>query len=384
MIPLWKLKREITRIGLHLQAIPQAVIEPIRQARHDRKWDEIVRIEDGDAAETDKVALFLVYQPNGVAESVFHTCRHLIANGYAPLVVCNFTPGDHDRKRLREQSWKLAERPNFGYDFGGYRDGIKILQRLKKQPNTLLMLNDSVWFPITDDTDLIERMEQTRADYVGTQAFGRRGKATSRRKWAQPFFGSYCFMIKKPAFESDAFQDFWKNYKLSSNKESTLHRGERAFSYAMFDAGLESDALFSRERFDRVVADLNQETLELAIKTLVCTAPALIERHQQMLSADPAADGWRDAALRMIADAADSKNYIGSSPVIAIRELGFPMIKKNNERHYRIARERIKEAIDAGALPMLNSAVAEELAQRVRKQPTAPAQDKAVMKSEVT
>jgi len=45
--------------------------------------------------------------------------------------------------------------------------------------------------------------------------------------------------------------------------------------------------------------------------------------------------------------------------------MGFPMIKKNNERLYKLARQRIILAVDEGRLPGLNPVVLTELRKKV-------------------
>ncbi|MDC1223630.1 hypothetical protein N8Z91_01885 [Ascidiaceihabitans sp.] len=67
-------------------------------------------------------------------------------------------------------------------------------------------------------------MRATSQDYVGTQAFG--DVTADGRK--QGFFGSHCFLIKSPLWESKAFQSFWAQYRVS-------------LTYRLYSAGI-SDA----------------------------------------------------------------------------------------------------------------------------------------------
>ena len=87
---------------------------------------------------------------------------------------------------------------------GGYRDGVWLVGKLGLRPREVLFLNDSVWFPISKNATLLAEMRATSQDYVGTQAFG--DVTADGRK--QGFFGSYCFLIKSPLWESKAFQSF--------------------------------------------------------------------------------------------------------------------------------------------------------------------------------
>lgn len=328
MIPYWKLKRELRRLRVQSQAIPEFFTEPFKRRQHD-KWRETgFTALKGSVVPAGNIALFLIYQPDRLPDSVLKTCDHLVNKGFAPLVVSNCPLTATDRASLLTRCWKLAERPNFGYDFGGYRDGIWLLNQSNLTPDNLLVLNDSVWFPAFPETELLSDMQECPEDFVGTQVFGRVGNPSGNRKWSQPFFGSYCFMIKKNAFNSDAFQNFWTEYKLTSNKEKTLHRGERAFSYQLFEANIPSAGLYSRDRFDKTVGCLDAVELVRALDYLVCLDPKLEKSRLHLLGKTEHDQNWETEARDLIQKSAESKNYIGSSPVVSLKNLKFPMIKK--------------------------------------------------------
>ncbi|MBT8415360.1 MAG: rhamnan synthesis F family protein [Boseongicola sp.] len=359
MIPKWKLLRELDRLKTHAQAIPLAVSEPFLQRRYDARRDQDLKVYEGSLAASDTLAIFLVYQPRGVAASVFRTCAHLVESGFAPLVISNTPLSEADRSSFQELSHCVVERPNFGYDFGGYRDGVWLMGKLGLSPKQVLFLNDSVWFPIYSHSTLLSEWRDAPEDYLGTQVFGDIAASGNNRG----FFGSYCFMIKTPLLDTNAFQSFWSDYRVSSNKEVTLRRGERAFSRQMLDAASASKAFFSLERFDALVNALSIAKLREAIGDLVATDPTLIAHQKAMIAA-----GLNHAARQEMVDllkaSARSKNYIGAAPVLSLREMAFPMIKKNNERHYMLARKRIVKALDEGRMIPLNPDIEEELRAR--------------------
>lgn len=359
MIPKWKLAREFDRLKTQAHAIPLAIIEPFAQRRYDARRDLDLRISAGAQAAGKALAIFLVYQRGGVARSVFQTCAHMVENGFAPLVISNTPLSDMDRTTFQELSHMVVERPNFGYDFGGYRDGVWLVEKLGLRPHEVLFLNDSVWFPISKSATLLADMRATSQDYVGSQVFG--DVTADGRK--QGFFGSYCFLIKSPLWESKAFQSFWAQYRVSSNKEVTLRRGERAFSQQMLGAATASRALFSQERFDALLKELDAQRLWEAIGDMIVTDPTLVVRRDAMIFAG-LENATPEDMRELLTVSARSKNYIGAAPVLSLRELGFPMIKKNNERHYMLARHSILAALDEGRLPTFDPVVIEEIRAR--------------------
>ena len=102
MIPAWKIQRELETLSQQLQSLPERLIGPARQRRLDREFPASVRVDEGGAPLTDKVAIFLVYQPHGMAASVLATCQHLARQGYAVLLVANTPVSAEDRQALRD------------------------------------------------------------------------------------------------------------------------------------------------------------------------------------------------------------------------------------------------------------------------------------------
>lgn len=122
---LGKLQREILRVAQRTTAH----YEKNRQKRFQRNWDKIwptqVKIIDGSQSTLKtKVLLFLIYQPQSLPNSMFETLKYFEKNGYSILLISNHDINDICLQKLKEYSWKICVRPNYGYDFGGYRDGL--------------------------------------------------------------------------------------------------------------------------------------------------------------------------------------------------------------------------------------------------------------------
>ena len=360
MIPKWKLKRELDRLKVQAKAIPSMLYEPYVQRRYDAKLSGNITVTKGNISNTGSIAIFLIFQPSGLSQSVINTCRHLVEAGFSPVVVSNGTLSPTDLKTLADSAHLVAERPNFGYDFGGYRDGLWLLNEKKIVPDEILFLNDSVWFPVWPQSDMLAEMQTSKGTYIGTQVFGDTSSTAKKRG----IFGSYCFLIKAPLIKHVNFKEFWSQYKLSSNKEVTLRRGERAFSHLMLESADVSNALYSKDRFERVVSELKGEDLRYAVQDFVALDPKL-DIIRRDLMGQRSSVGWEETAKNLFLEGTRTKNYIGAAPVLSLTKLKFPMIKKNNERLYTLARSRINVALKEGRLPGLDPIIASELTQKV-------------------
>jgi hypothetical protein len=81
--PLWKVCRELDRIRVRaVRFVGRWVHDPIRKPIYDltARWRQLVT--PGSLPLTDRVAVFVVYQPKGIAASILLTLQHLEQNRY--------------------------------------------------------------------------------------------------------------------------------------------------------------------------------------------------------------------------------------------------------------------------------------------------------------
>ncbi|MGE0426971.1 MAG: rhamnan synthesis F family protein [Hydrogenophaga sp.] len=363
MIPRWKIERELQTLREQIQSIPERLIGPARQRRLDARFPSGYRMLHGAAPLTSRVAIFLVYQPRGMAASVLATCRHLTKRGYAVLLVANSPVSSLDQQAMGSSVWRFVERPNFGYDFGGYRDGIRLLWHWSVSPEHLIILNDSVWFPLDEGETMIPSMEQSSAGFVGALRHVDHPQPESEHAG---IFLSYFFHIKRAVLSSTVFLDYWNHYVATSNKYLTVRRGERGFSRTLFAAGVPSEGLYSRERLLQAIA---RQPVEAVVKTLeygAYTDPHLQQERDQLLGAGARDAAWRASAMAHIEAATAKRNFHSSFCYATIGLLGIPLLKKNRgELQVRMRRQYVR-AVEAGDLPRPDEATFAEIREAAR------------------
>jgi hypothetical protein len=340
MIPAWKLRREFGRLGQQLRAIPEALSDPLARRRLDRTVAAGLPRLDGALPASDNVALFLVYQPGGLSGSTLATCDWLAAAGYAPLVVSNAALTAADRGALAPRVWRAVERPNFGYDFGGYRDGLSCLRQWGVAPATLLILNDSIWLPVLRGSDLLARLQADPADIAGT---------VLRRRGAERFLESYLYRIGRRALAHPAFASYWAGLRLTSNKYHVIRRGERGFSAAMRAAGLTLAGLYDSDGLPDAVAAQPEDVLRRTLThAAYVDAPLAAERDRLLTGGGPE---WRAAVLTHMRATLGKRQGYSSFPYAAVALLGYPVLKKSAEPVSREWRRAYLGAVAAGDLP---------------------------------
>jgi lipopolysaccharide biosynthesis protein len=361
---LWKLRRELDVARQQLWGLAGNLYEPWVQRHHDRHFVQRVKVVDGSQPLANKIALFLIFQPNGIPESVVLTCAHLQKNGYATLVVSNGYLSPGDRERLLPHVWRCAERPNYGYDFGGYRDGIRLLNGWSISPEMLIILNDSIWYPLYENDELIQRMEAEHANLVGTKNFINRNH---HGVTAEGFLGSYFYLIKREAFVSEPFQQYWRRFRLTNNKYKVLRDGENAFTPLMVRSGLTMSALNRRRDFlDRIGA----QTAPFLRETLCYAAyidPDFANAGEMLLANYRDSIEWRQRAIEHIRRVATRRHYDASFCYAHFHLMRSHYVKKNNNDLFKRSRAAFLRAVDDGALPIPHACVIAEIRERVAK-----------------
>lgn len=327
MIQFWKVMREAKRLKEVVSAWTANLYEPWLTNRHDQWRRHQAEPSNQGVSQTEKIAIFLIYQPHGVAASVLVTLRWLIANGYAPLLVANTSLSVADQKRLAPVTWRIFQRPNFGYDFGGYRDGILLLDAWGIVPKRVLILNDSVWMPTNTNSTLIQRLEANGANIVG----GIRHSDSIRRSGAvrRGHLESYLYLINEEAWLTSAFRSFWQSYPASNKRLNAVYRGERSFTYVMQDANLAVEGLFTKQIFFDQLDRQDDQFLWRTLKYASYVEPELREECSFLLAQDPASSGWRDMALLHIRRTCERRRFNACFVLPALNLLGMDFIKKS-------------------------------------------------------
>lgn len=255
--PRWKVNRELRRVGRQVWSGPLELYARLLGAVWPWLGGRLIRVWYGDRPPAARIALFLIFQPRGCPESLFRTLEAITAEGYAPLVVVNGALAKNDFARVARLSWRVMHRPNIGYDFGGYKDGILHMIGQDIDIEALLVLNDTIWLPAGQESFSIRHLEEIGADYAALSNFAYR----PQRKRAvhltgRAYAASFGFRLSRRVWESQAFKDFWRQIPFYGTKFNVVERGEVGFSRAMESAGFTPSALLDHSEISETILGL--------------------------------------------------------------------------------------------------------------------------------
>lgn len=373
MIPGWKIKRELGRVVDQFREFPSRIVEPFQRLRYDRERWSLIKLH-GDAPDPgEKLCLFLVYQPADIAPSVLTTLEFLAAQGYSTLLIANSGLTEKSLHQVLPKVWRVMERPNFGYDFGGLRDGLHFVERQGFAGSHLILLNDSIWFPMSLTTKTIQQLEAAPHDLTGLflhvparNEFEKESRRHFRKRKLAEHIESYLTLIPRKTFQRPEFAAFWQGYRQTSSKTLTIRRGEIGFSKAMAAAGLSVGALSRRSAFVQAIADFSADQLE---KTLEYAAysDAAFQAERDTLMQSPRGPDWRDAAIDHIRRVVERRRFNASFCWATEEIFGTSFLKKHPGRIFQEGRRQFLRAVNNGDLQCDNLVALAELRQRVAK-----------------
>lgn len=341
MTPGWKVKREILRFRQQIAWYWELTQARRRTRQHDRDRPRLVHRHEGAQPPGRRVAALLIFQPGAMPASILEECDLLTGLGYSVLVVSNGPLQAQARSDLLPHVWRLLERPNLGYDFGGYREAVMHLWDEGVEPDELLILNDSVWVMAEVFPAFLDRLRATGAAVTGSVL-----RSKKRKTWIE----SYFFRFDKTALSHPAFRAFWQNYRLVDSKFGVIRQGERDFTVALSSAGLSVAALGDNAEFLARMVEAPDEDLRLALAYGAPVTGGLAEDRARLLAPTPEPH-WRTRALAHMGVTLDGGNVWNSQfPIAAVRLLDNPFVKKGREPVHVGCRSQVLRAVEDGLI----------------------------------
>lgn len=241
--PSNKLLRELKRLVRQCFDAPSALGEYLFATKYyDKVLAKKTSFTTGTHSIGDRIAIYLIFPKFGVEEKHLHALRYITGAGYSAVVVVNgrLTPTEKDQ--ILKSCSKLIERENFGYDFGGYREGLLFIRSLTVAPKFVAILNDSCWFPSNSNAHWLHEAESLNVELASALTFSgsgwvKRALASSGdsfhagpKRSKRLHHCSFAILFSRAALERSDFWDFWKSLHLSSRRDRTVKWGERALS----------------------------------------------------------------------------------------------------------------------------------------------------------
>ena len=338
--PRSKILRELVRVLDRTLRFPTFVLNSLLGTPyHDIILNRRRRVHEGLQSSTDKVAIYAIYPAAGIRPSHVSALQHLLASGYTPLVVSNRVLKDHERARILEHCTQLIERPNYGYDFGAYRDGILHLRSRISSIERLALFNDSCWFPVPSHANWLRKAEKLNRDLVSSTSDGFIKRPSSggpyRVLWSYDeslsmfCYNSFSLLLSNSLICHPGFLRFWRRLKLTNNKRQTVKRGEIGFTRWVKGNDFSHGSTIDMSKFDKDVERLTHAQLRDVLDNLMVTQDSnLIEAKRELLEEYRRSDAWKSQAVDFVLFAASRVGVGYSMGGYLVRDHNFGFLKK--------------------------------------------------------
>ncbi|TCK30086.1 rhamnan synthesis protein F [Ancylobacter aquaticus] len=342
-----KIGKELGRWRSKLRSAPWMFLGAVRRRDYDSRRPHSVKITPGNQPIAEQVAILVIFPRDGIPDSTFATLAHFARNGIACVVVSNATLREGDRERLCAGTHLVIERPNLGYDFGGFREGILTLFDRGVRPRMLFLMNDSLWFPLRPDCDAVARCQQAKEDIFGFHL-----NCAPRFGVNHEYVQSYFLRFSQRLVASEAFLAFWRDMPLIDNKHMVVRRLERGLSRHFARRGYTLGAFVHwRTAIDRLMALDDADKLSRLLAYQCRLNPKDAAAIRPMLE-----QGWAPLRIRdALAGPIRRKRLFASFPMMHpefVLDLGFPALKRKLSIQYR---ELVRLGLDADFEPAVRA-----------------------------
>jgi len=328
-LPYWKISRELKRVGKNTK---ETAIELVRKLYFLRHYDLVVsksiRRTFGAVPLGKDVAIYLIFPKSGILASHKYMLKELRQSGISPVVVSNQPLSAEDREYICQDASIIIERPNVGYDFGGYRDGI--LQVAENLPalDRIWLLNDSAWL-VPQETSWFEQARAMDRDFVGaTSSFSilRKSLLTAKR-WRASDYRSIKW---KHEPLNPNFHYAWEKLDIRNDKKRTVRRGEMGLSQWVLKSGYSHGATHEIDGLENELAKLSNVDLESSTKELVIfRGTKLIAIKKRVLATDSSSVEGRAERAGLIMTAVARQGSAYALAVYNLRRHQFQFLKKS-------------------------------------------------------
>lgn len=356
---LWKIRRELSILARRLSYL--CFLRPIERLIN-RLYDLLSRrlisaTWNTGASEAQSIAIYLVFQPGGISDVSFLTVDCLRRAGFDVLVVSNAKLTEGDTRRLSCYALGILERPNYGLDFGGYRDAVLWIRSEGLLPKEILLLNDSVSCLVGDFQRFMWIVRKQMGSVVGAVAMNEgRGRGE--------ILLSYFLLIKSSAIRRVEFWNFWQRYQMANSRYVTVRRGERGFSHMLREVGISVNAFIRPDvlRAENLKTVAYSDLIFGLYYAAFTELPFILRRNQLVAMAGSVSpDVIRTNVIAFIQQVASRRPYVASFPFLCHCTFKLPIQKRGTTLLQKLAVCRLCDAIDDGLFSVDQSAVREDI-----------------------
>lgn len=191
-----------------------------------------------------RLAIVAQWDARGVAAPHFLRLLDQLGEEFDHVVVASPSELTSESVDAISSRAELFRRPNYGHDFGSWRDALERLD-WGDGYDELLLTNDSYLGFFRPLSQIIDEMSHRPVEMWGLTKTARRGEHIQ----------SYFLYVTGPAAKSQTFRRFWTDAKPAPDRMTAILQQEVGISQAMVGAGFALGAYFEPTLAERMRAN---------------------------------------------------------------------------------------------------------------------------------
>jgi len=160
-----------------------------------------------------RLGIFLFYNPSGrVHDYVTYLLNDISSCLEKLVIVCNGFINRDGREALGRFADELVVRPNVGFDFAAWKEGILDVCGMDevRRYDELVLFNDSFFGPLYPFSTVFKKMDaQDDIDFWGLSSHGAAPQATAEDR--PQYLQTYFLACRKGMVASEEFESYWAN-----------------------------------------------------------------------------------------------------------------------------------------------------------------------------
>lgn len=334
-LPFWKIKRELKRAFSQTVNLPGSLADDYLSGEKYEFNPDAIRQTEGEVPASTEACIYLIYPDRGILPSHLQVLNQMKAEGIYPVLASNLPLTEAQRATLGPHCGLILERPNAGYDFGGYRDAVFLIEDMLGQLDRLFILNDSVWM-IPSAPSWFAQARAAGQQFVGaTSNYGNANRTydgASDEPWSYTssypsfHYASYALMFDGSILRSKSFMRYWRKIRLSDNKKKTVRRGEIGLTQHLMSEGFSHGATCGPEALDAELNALETDVLKEIVHKLVIPEATRLEEQRVAFTKAPRS---RAEYLTFVLTVVSGQAIIYSMPFYTIGFKEFQFLKKS-------------------------------------------------------
>lgn len=249
----------------------------------------------------NRLVIYLLFDRAGFADSgVLHALRGLRPHASELFVVVNGSVTDGSRASLENVADSVFERPNEGFDVGGYRAALEEIgpERLATFDEVVLA-NYTFLGPVGGFAETFEWADASGHDVWGVTEHGELTPDPYTRRGTLPeHLQSHWLAVRRAVLASEAWAEYWASMPAIRSYDDSVRHHEARFSPFFAERGFSVGAQFPAGNFRVDGVPIANASLETPLLLLEAGAP-LVKR--RIFSHDPVELDHRGVSARDVA-----------------------------------------------------------------------------------